>query len=203
MLRLSAQLSRYAIAASGAGDTTATEAKHLDSRQDAGDERVVMWNTVTQRKCAGNSAPRRAHLQQYLQDHPEYEVYTGQNQSKGGSLQPASNGSRSTQPAPKSTSSTEEEGRTMWSALEDAELARLVRENGPGNWKTKAAVFTTGRTASAMRMRWCKLEEEAEQFDTTAGEMRIKVWNRSTQRIAAGNSAPRRENLERFLEEHP
>lgn len=178
-----------------AGDVTDIEARHRESNANANasDERVVMWNTITQRKQAGNSAPRRVHLQQYLQDHPEYEVYSGQN-LPGGSLSKS----------PKSlVPSAEDDARFVWGALEDAELARLVREDGPGSWAAKASVFSTGRSASAIRMRWIKLEEDAEQAGTTAGEMRIRVWNRATQRLTAGNSAPRRENLERFMEEHP
>ena len=206
------------------GGHTVAEAKHRDSRVDAGDERVVMWNTITQRKSAGNSAPRRAHLQQYLQDHPEYEVYTGQNLPGGGMLKSpgsmrspgavsrspltsASSSSKSPRErslaAPSSGGAVDDDARTVWGALEDAELARLVREGGAGSWVAKASVFSTGRSASAIRMRWSKLEEDAEAAGTTAGEIRIRVWSRTTQRVMAGNSAPRRENLERFLEEHP
>ncbi len=189
------------------GDITEIEAKQVDTQQNVSEERVVMWNTITQRKVAGNSAPRRAHLQQYLQDHPEYEVYTDQNLPGSDWLKPPSNVSRSPSPVQQSpktfASSAEDDARTAWGALEDAELARLVREDGTGSWATKASVFSTGRSASAIRMRWIKLEEDAEQAGTTAGEMRIRVWNRKTQRLTAGNSAPRRENLERFLQEHP
>ena len=46
------------------------------------DERVVLWNTVTKRKSAGNTAPRRTHLEQYLRAHPEYELYTGQDKKR-------------------------------------------------------------------------------------------------------------------------
>ena len=56
---------------------TVSEAKR---KAEAANERVVLWNTVTQRKVAGNSAPRRAHLEAYLNEHPEYEVFDGQNE---------------------------------------------------------------------------------------------------------------------------
>ena len=177
---------------------TAAEAKH---KAEAANERVVLWNTVTQRKVAGNSAPRRAHLEAYLNEHPEYEVFDGQNEpgyaKKKLKITPSLTSPKGGMPA------AAEDPRTVWSALEDAQLARLVHEGGASNWVHKSSVFATSRTASAIRMRWMKLEEEAEALGTTACEMRIAVWNRETERVTAGNGAPRRENLERFLAERP
>lgn len=46
------------------------------------DERAMVWNTKTMRKSAGMCAPRRSHLEQYLQEHPEYEVYSGQDKKR-------------------------------------------------------------------------------------------------------------------------
>lgn len=46
------------------------------------DERVMVWNTRTMRKSAGMCAPRRSHLQQYLQEHPEFELYNGQDKKR-------------------------------------------------------------------------------------------------------------------------
>ena len=46
------------------------------------DERAMVWNTITMRKSAGMCAPRRSHLEQYLQEHPEYEVYNGQDKKR-------------------------------------------------------------------------------------------------------------------------
>ena len=129
-----------------AGAITESEAKRLDTRQEVGEERVVMWNILKQRKVAGNNAPHRAHLLQYLENHPEYEVYTGQNLPDGGLLKSPSNASPSEAPTLKSanslTPSAEDDARTAWGALEDAKLASLVREHGPGSWVAKASVVS-------------------------------------------------------------
>ena len=42
------------------------------------DTRVTLWNTTTKRKIAGKAAPMEKNLQDYLQKHPECELYNGQ-----------------------------------------------------------------------------------------------------------------------------
>jgi len=42
------------------------------------DTRVTLWNTNTKRKIAGKAAPMEKNLQDYLQKHPECELYNGQ-----------------------------------------------------------------------------------------------------------------------------
>ena len=41
-----------------------------------------------------------------------------------------------------------------WSSAEDEELRWLVEHEGEGNWKEKAAVFSTGRSRDALGARW-------------------------------------------------
>ena len=36
-----------------------------------------------------------------------------------------------------------------------------------------------------------------------SGDERVRVWNKKTHRMLAGASAPRRDNLQRYLREHP
>ena len=66
------------------------------------------------------SAPRRENLKRYLSEHPEMEIYDGQDQvdvvaSRDGSAQ-----SRDCDSVP------EERKRTYWTDEEDEELAKLV-----------------------------------------------------------------------------
>ena len=93
--------------------------------------------------------------------------------------------------------------RLVWNALEDAQLARLVRLHGPGGWDGKSAAFTTARSASALRRRWQKLEDAAQENGVSMGEERVPLYNTATKRKVAGGSAPRRDHLERYLQEHP
>lgn len=41
--------------------------------------RVTLYNTVENRKLAGNAAPLATNVDKYLRDHPEYVIYNGQN----------------------------------------------------------------------------------------------------------------------------
>ena len=58
------------------------------------------------------SAPRRENLDRYLSEHPEMEIYDGQDQVDVA--------------ASRSVSSGEERKRTYWTDEEDEELAKLV-----------------------------------------------------------------------------
>jgi len=42
------------------------------------DKRVAVWNRTTKRKVAGNAAPMHKNLSEYLQRHPDCELYHGQ-----------------------------------------------------------------------------------------------------------------------------
>lgn len=44
------------------------------------DKRVTIWNTREKRKLSGNAAPFKRNLSEYLALHPEWEVYTTQDQ---------------------------------------------------------------------------------------------------------------------------
>ena len=46
-----------------------------------------------------------------------------------------------------------------WTAAEDAELCKLVKEGGTGDWKTKAERFSSRRSAGAIRFRWYHLRD--------------------------------------------
>lgn len=88
-----------------------------------------------------------------------------------------------------------------------------MKKYGVGDWVGKASRFTTSRSANSLRKRWVKLEEEglAHPGSSTlpvtklseGQDKRVKVWNTQTRRALAGMSAPRRENLKRYLAEHP
>ena len=117
----------------------------------------------------------------------------------------------------------EEEVQGGWTLREDLELLEAVRKTGARDWAGKQAMLSHSRSASAIRTRWARLEEDAE----TAGDQRVRVWNKTEHRMLAGavralhfplshsfshtilkspcaeQSAPRRENLQRYLREHP
>ena len=42
-----------------------------------------------------------------------------------------------------------------WTQHEDAQLRKLVQEEGVGNWEAKASRFFSARTPNALRQRWC------------------------------------------------
>ena len=91
--------------------------------------------------------------------------------------------------------------------MQDLELAEAVRKTGPRDWANKQQMLSSGRSAGAIRKRWTKLEEDADlasrRGGLTAGESdRVRVWNTKTLRLLAGASAPRRENLQKYLKEH-
>ena len=48
----------------------------------------------------------------------------------------------------------------FYSASEDAQLMRLIKQHGVGGWTHKAGLFATKRSASAIRKRWSRFEEE-------------------------------------------
>lgn len=73
--RLEAELRRKTAQQPGKSTSASSGTSHDD-------ERVTVWNTATNRKTAGNSAPRRVHLDQYLKEHPQYELYTGQDKKR-------------------------------------------------------------------------------------------------------------------------
>ena len=119
----------------------------------------------------------------------------------------------------------------QWSKAEDAELANMVRKEGPGAWASKANSWRkaagTARTGSSLRNRWIKLTEAGSSPPALAAspperkpgvtvlkrkhaedtphpsEKRIAIWNRVTQRVCAGKSAPMQMNLQSYLEKHP
>ena len=68
-----------------------------------------------------------------------------------------------TEPAfepPESSSAGTIPSGTPWSTAEDEQLRGMVKAEGPGDWIGKATRFTAseGRTASALRKRWAKLQ---------------------------------------------
>jgi len=44
------------------------------------ESRVTIWNATEQRKLSGNAAPFRRNLDAYLALHPDWELYTGQDE---------------------------------------------------------------------------------------------------------------------------
>eukprot|EP00736_Rhodelphis_marinus_P012637 Rmarinus@m.14385 len=45
-------------------------------------QRALLWNKVKKKKLSGNAAPQIRRLEQYLRTHPDFEVYTGQDQDE-------------------------------------------------------------------------------------------------------------------------
>lgn len=56
------------------------------SNRFAGKERVVLWNTTTERKVAGAAAPTVDKADAWLAKHPHYQVYTGQDRQQKSEL---------------------------------------------------------------------------------------------------------------------
>jgi hypothetical protein len=76
----------------------------------------------------------------------------------------------------------EEEVQGGWTLREDLELLEAVRKTGARDWAGKQAMLSHSRSASAIRTRWARLEEDAE----TAGDQRVRVWNKTEHRMLAG-----------------
>jgi chemotaxis protein histidine kinase CheA len=76
-----------AVAPGATSSPAATEKVAVQKEPD--EVRVTLWNNTLQRKVAGTAAPMARSLDDYLAEHPDCEVYTGQTRDKA-QEQPAS-----------------------------------------------------------------------------------------------------------------
>ena len=102
-------------------------------------------------------------------------------QSPGGSPRPAILTSPATFASPGGRGATVE-----WLPEEDAQLAELVAEGGPGSWEAKAVLFRSDRTGSSLRHRWKHLHPEDFGGSPLAGEPNSKGWSAAEDAELAG-----------------
>ena len=74
---------------------------------------------------------------------------------------------------------------SRWSAREDRQLQGMVEAEGSGNWRQKAELFDTDRSADALRFRWYVIQKEGEAAspkhgsgDTASAELPVVAWTR-------------------------
>ena len=178
-------------AGAGAGGASAAEqgppppyeqAAAASSAYDAqADVRIGMWQRSTKRKLAGKMAPLKSDLAKFLAANTDCEVYTGQDV-----VNPATNGSV---------------GRVaVW---HKSKRQKLSGKDAP--------------QASGL-LQWLGENPDYEVFCGQLGkplvkpaavkpagpvEARVEIWNRKLGRRLAGNVAPYRKNLKKYLLKHP
>ena len=87
-----------------------------------------------------------------------------------------------------------------WTQHEDAQLRKLVQEEGVGNWETKASRFVSARTPNALRQRWCShLSHLQPSDDTDAGTEREQREDRERTESATGWSSREDRQLRRMV----
>lgn len=98
-------------------------------------------------------------------------------------LRDADSAAAATAPAPASPGAT-----TGWTSAEDAQLKKLVKQTGAGDWEAKAAAFKTSRSSSSIRHRWFSyLATDAE--DPTATSSRSQGKGKRSPRLCQSSSA--------------
>lgn len=95
--------------------------------------------------------------------------------------------------SPKPRAEPTEPDPRSWSAEEDRELLQLVRSQGATDWAARAAEFPFNRSASAIRKRWFKLQEQA--ADSMASARRREMQKEQQQRQTASTTSSMRRQL--------
>lgn len=155
-----------------------TAARAHDAQADV---RIGMWQRSTKRKLAGKMAPLKADLATFLAANTDCEVYTGQDV-----VNPVMNGSV---------------GRvTVWHKSKRQKLSGKDAPEAGGllQWlgdNPDYEVFC-GQLGKP-------LAKPAAVRPPGPAEKRVEIWNRKLGRRLAGNVAPYRKNLEKYLLKHP
>jgi len=143
-----------------------------------------MWQRSTRRKLAGKMAPLKSELPKFLAEHTDCEVYTGQDLQKSGGGDSAGR-----------VAVWHKANRTKLSGKQAPEPGNLLQ------WLQKHPEYEVfcGQTAAGGAGAEA---QSAAALDGPANE-RVEIWNRKLGRRLAGNVAPLRKNLDKYLQKYP
>lgn len=176
--------------------------------------RVAVWHKQKRLKVTGEDAPEAAHLLEWLNQHPEYEVFCGQlskTQRKGQGKAQAKATSQKV-PAP------DDERVEIWNRKLERRLSGNVapyRRNLDQYLRSHpdCEVYTgqqpsanesaTSASASSELGDADSSEDEPDDADLSPQHRRVTLWNTITKKKVTGSNAPMAKNLSACLKRHP